>query len=318
MNRRQGLRARPPVSALLGASLLMTVSASAFAVPISADLVITGSVGLRVDAGADQPFSDGNVTQNGSVRTISGGATTSAPFSTTPGSADGILGNADGVNDNTTVLPSPNPLTAGLTDTGDGIGWSTDLDALFETGDNINFTPGYDFVVDFGIDLANLSATDTYTVTLQVDFSHAVDADDVDAFADASLDVERDGVDVLLSDVTSDSFLGDELNGNLLGTFGAPVIDAGVLLFDVILAPGATGLFGGDHRWEGAVFFDNAVEPGASFVNISTDITILDVVCTGVCAPPQQAPAPGTLAMLGLAVPALAMVARRRRRKAAA
>jgi hypothetical protein len=309
MNRRQGLSiARRPGGAALLTAGLLAASAGAFAVPITSDLTITGSVALSTTIGVS-PFSDGNVTQSGNVRTTAGGTTTMAAFSTSPGTADGA-------DDASTTLPAPNPLTGTLTDTGDGIGWSTDLDALFATG--FNFNEGYDFIIDFGMSMANASLVDTYTVTVEVDYSNAVDADGPDAFAVAGLDVERNNVDVLLSDVTSDTLLGDELNNTPTGTFGDPISDSGVFTFDVFIAPGAllADAVGGTHQWEGGVFDD----PGASLADVSVDITILDVICSsGPCgAPPQPTPEPGALALLGLALPALALARRRRARTARA
>ena len=96
------------------------------------------------------PFSDGAVTQNSDVRVKQGGATTSNAFSTTPGTADGA-------DDATTTLPASNPLLGTFTEfgvaSGDGLGYSTDLDAAFETG--FSFNEGYDFIVEFAMDLAN-------------------------------------------------------------------------------------------------------------------------------------------------------------------
>ncbi len=296
-------------SSLLVAGL-MIASGNAFAVLLDADLVASGSVELSTTIG-QSTFSDGNVTQSGltnEIRIIQGGVTTSGAFSTTPGTADGA-------DDGTTVLPPTNPLSGALTDTGDGVGFTTDLNAAFATG--FNFNEGFDFIIDASIDLTNSSAVNTYTVTIRVDFSNVVDADGDDAFAEVGMDVELDNVDQVLSDVTSDTLLGDSLNGVLTGTSGNMISDINIVDFVVNLAPLASRQVTNLHQWEGGVF-DN---PGGAFVDISTDITILDFTCTGPTGAPCDngvpVPEPGTVALLGLGLTGLVFARRRRKQTSA-
>jgi len=261
-------------------------------------LAIDGSVELSTTIGV-APFSDGNVTQSGNISTTAGGATTSNAFSTAPGTADGV-------NDATTTPPASNPLTGILTDTGDGIGYSTDLDALFETG--FDFNEGYDFITEFGINLANTSVGGTLTVTMQLDYSNMVDVDGIDAFADSRLDLEVNNVDEFSSEVLSDSFFGDELNGVPAGTFGDLISHSGSYLFDVILNPGEMALIGGIHQWEGGVF-----DIGFSNVDIGVDLTIANVTCDGDCNI-SVIPLPGAALLFASGLSGLALLRRRRTR----
>ena len=277
----------------IAASLLALAftTSHVLAAAISPDLAITSSVNLSTSIGVS-PFSDGAVTQSGNVKTIVGGATTNDAFATTPGTADGV-------NDATTSAASLS--TGNLTATGDGIGWSTDLDALFATG--FNFNEGYDFIIDLGFNLTNNSLTDTFTITMAVAYSHTVDADGGDAFAESKMDIELNGFDVRapFSEVLSDSVFGDALNAASLGTFGDPVMDTGLFLFDVILNPGDTATIGGTHQWEGGVF-----ESGFSGVDVNVDFAVAEIFCEGDCGV-AVIPIPGAailfasgLSMLGL------------------
>ncbi|MGB5718904.1 MAG: VPLPA-CTERM sorting domain-containing protein [Gammaproteobacteria bacterium] len=283
------------------AAVLLTASGNTLAAPIIfTDLTLTGLVELSTTIGV-APFSDGNVTQSGAITTTEGGGTTSNAFSTSPGVADGV-------DDSTTSLPASNPLTGTFTDTGDGIGYSTNLDALFETG--FNFNEGFDFITAFGINLANTSVYSTFTITMQVDYSNIVDVAGVDAFADSRLDLEVDVIDVFSSEVLSDSLLGDELNGTPTGTFGNLISDSGSFSFDVIIAPGFTSIVGGTHQWEGGVFVT-----GSSLVDIGVDLTIANVTCSGTC---NVVPLPGAALLFASGLSGLALFRRRRTLRVAA
>ena len=301
-SRSTGAGVRTLIAALLMVAGVLALSTNTFAVPITSvtpGLTASGNVEFVIAPLVPRPFSDGNVTQAGEIRTTEGGVTTISGFTTAPGTADGV-------DDGTTVAPGTNPLPGTLTDTGDGFGTSTDLDALFATG--FNFNEGYDFVVDITLDLANISAGDTYKATVNVDYSNVVDAGAVDSFAESKLDVELDNVDVLVSDVLSDGLFGDELNGTALGTNGATVSDIGVFSFDVTLAAGATGQVTAAWIWEGGVFAaaDN------SNTDFSIDITIADVMCQsgpGCVAPPQPLPVPSTFVLFGVGLLSLMVTA---------
>jgi len=276
---------------------LLLATGNALAAPIVfTDIAITGSVELSTTIGV-APFSDGNVTQSGAISTTAGGVTTDNAFSTAPGTANGV-------DDATTTLPASNPLTGNLTDTGDGVGYSTNLDALFETG--FNFNEGYDFITDFAVNLANTSVGGTFTVTMQLDYSNVADVDGNDAFADSRLDLEVDTLNVFSSEVLSDSFFGDALNTVATGTFGDLISDNGTFFFDVILNPGDTALIGGVHQWEGGVF-----EAGFSNVDIGVDLTIAGVTCAGDC---NVVPVPGAALLFASGLSGLALIRRWRPR----
>ena len=281
----------------IAASLLALAftTSHVLAAPISSDLSITGSVELSTTIGVS-PFSDGNVTQQGNVSTTVGGSTSNDAFATTPGAVDGA-------NDGTTSAAS---LTTGnLIATGDGVGWNTDLDALFQTG--FNFNEGYDFIIDLGFNLSNNSLTDIFTITMQVDYSHTVDVDGLDAFAESKMDIELNNIDVRapFSEVLSDSLFGDALNGQALGTFGDTVSDVGIFVFDVVLNPGDVATITGTHQWEGGVFAS-----GFSNVDVNVDFTVADVACQGVCS---VVPIPGAAILFASGLSVFGLFRRRGR-----
>jgi hypothetical protein len=293
--------ARRGLASLLLAAPMLLLCQSAGAAVIDTDLVISGSVAFP-DANPGFPnarVSDGNVTQAGDIHLTSGGVTTSGAFSTTPGVADGV-------DDGTTIGPATNPLVGGLTNTGDGIGYATNLDALGVAGTLSGSFDGYEAGVQFNINFTNTSATDTFTVTMRVAFDNSADADGGDSYAEIELDlgVSLNGGPrsvVAQSDLLSDTLFGDVKNGTPLATNGGLLTDIDDFTFLLVLAPGDTALIDGLPRWKGGVFEST----GASLIDSLVDVTVADVACTGPtdCVDIQPPQPPGPPDPTGLPIP---------------
>lgn len=274
----------------------------ATAAVIDTDLAITASVEL----GASPRFSDGNVSQTSSIHTVSGGTTSSNGFTTSPGIADTV-------NDAATTIPAP--LLNNLTETGDGVGYQTSLTAGAIAGDAVGFSnDGYDFIINMRVVMQNNSATDTFTVTLQNLVNHRVDSDGVDAFSEIEVFLDQAGMArEILTDIISDTLLGDLKDGVPLVTAGAVVTDTDGFLRDYVLAPGEMITLDFGAHWKGAVFAD----PGAALSDSIFDVRVAEVACTGPtnCVdsqPPRPTglPLPGGLLLLGLGLTALLVVNR--------
>lgn len=145
---------------------------SAQAVSFTTDLTITGQV--EFDTGF--AFADGTVTQTGSFSTTAGGTSTFSTF-------------------NGTSVTGVNPLSGTLTDFNDGFGIMADVDSAFNSTTDSKFAIG----LDIGIDVQNISLTDTYKVTFKVDFSNAVDSSGADAYTDSEFLVDDPGGEVFFT-----------------------------------------------------------------------------------------------------------------------
>lgn len=279
--------------------ILILATSGAGAAPVAfVDFFASGSVELTTTVG-NAPFTDGDVTQDGQIRTTLGGVVSSNAFSSTPGTTDGV-------DDATTILPAQNPMTGALTDTGDGVGFSTNVDAGFPAGVPISGR-AYNFVSDVRVDLANNSTNGVFTVTMQVDFNETVDVEGADAFAELEFDLEVDNQDVFRTELLSDSFFGDEIDGVNQGTFGTQLARSGTFFFDVVLNPGDAALVQGFYSWDGAVY-----DGTASLADASIDLSIAGVTCVGECTLPSPVPLPGAVWLLASGLSGLALVGRRR------
>ena len=291
---------------LFAATVLLSGQASATL--LSSDLSISASIELLDTTTVfSSPNSDGQVTQSGEIRVISGGTPDANSFSTSSGG----VGSFDGSDDGTTIFPSSNPTTGNLTHTGDGIAYSADLTNTFDNPYDF-FSYNYNYNLDYGISLNNTSLTDTFTITFSLDSNNRVDSDSLDGFSDSTVDIEIDNVDQFKSAVKSDSLLGDRRNGTNLGTFGDVVQDNQVQTFNITLNPGDLVNVTGQHAWNGGVY-----DPGTTSALLSLSLLISDVSCSGSCGstppPSGNAPVPGTLALLALGlIPAVASARRRR------
>lgn len=201
-------RGRLLASAVLTVAL-MAPWVQSQAVPFTTDITIGGTIDFY-DSRAE---ADG-VSQHGDYWVKEGGVTTTNVV-------------------NGTAVTGGRPLTATLTQAGDGFGISAGVDSV---------TPGAasEFPVDIDFSIRNSSLSAIYQVRLQFDYDHSVDAGGGDAYAISMYRLFDffNSQDLILRGVVSDAVLGDHMNGPGLGTFGELVADSGSLFVDLILNPG--------------------------------------------------------------------------------
>lgn len=251
---------------LLSAGALMLASTTALAVPIDSNVSIFTEVSFD---NFNSTTALGNSTQGGNFGTVIGGASTSSSVADTT-----VTGN--------------NPQDGFLTDLGDGLFSSFAISGTNDGSDAEN----YNFFADYYFELDNLSATDTYRLTFEVETTNSADGNGANAYASSLLSLFDDfGTEVFFTDITSDTVFEDEFNGTLLGTFGDPQSDAQTVQLFFDLAPATLFIFDGYVDMSGGAYVrDNSY--GAS---LESSITLVDVenITT-----PSPVPAPGTLALL--------------------
>ena len=207
---------------------------------IDPNVVITGTV--QLDSSTTIPV--GNASQSAVYSATSGGsslASLNCLVNCVVGSA-----NAGGYSGTS------------LTHLGDGVGIET---AVSGSG---SFAFNEFFLNDYSIDLMNNSLTDTFLITFQIDFSQDASITAV-AAAKATLDVDRELPLPAVNELFS--------FGNLDTTLGmpGPFSDAGIITFDMILAPLEIGMLEGRQDIEGFTI-------GASYsINQQMFISVLDV-----------------------------------------
>jgi|GEM_PF-1890578 len=212
---------------------------------------------------------------------------TSDPFAGT-GSQEGAIGSSLG---GVPILPTaidditpmgPNPQGGLFTMLGDGVGAAAST--LGESGD---VQGGYFF--DFYFDLTNFSGVDDYLISFGIDFSNTVDADGPDAYVDSEIVLEDEiGDEIFSSDLTSDTFFGDEVNGSAVMSAGDMLIDSGMFDFDITLLAGEMTFFDGFLKMDAAATMSSTFSAeSAAFIYVKE--------VTKLTPPPMTVPTPATI-----------------------
>ena len=198
------------------------------------------------------------------------------------------------------AVTGSNPRAATLTDLGDGIAISgtsasaTDL-GTFAVGIGSPTVPTW-----MSLEVHNNSSTVGYHLSFAFGIDNVVNSGGSDAFADSQFSLSDNSGEFEFSDLTSDTVFGTMKNG-VPGGFGGPVSDSqsGTFSYDVL--PGGDLNLHGFWTLEGGSFAagGSASSSFGAFVNL-TDASPL--------GPPNGAPAPGTLALVGIGLAGLARV----------
>lgn len=250
-------------------SLACTASLGiASAAPVPIDLIINGSVTLDTTNSADAL---GGSAQNGTLRHVSGGMSTTSSFSGDPAGL------------------APSMLSGGLSDTGDGIGVRFDMSGMAAGAEN-----SVGLFADYALALANNSLTETFTIVFRAFIANAVSASGADAFAYSDISV-KDGAnnEILFSDYKADTL---DPGQNF-------TLDSANDFFTVVLAPGASANFSALQKQRGGVY-----QPGAFSASLDAFLTIESVRGSGGGNP---IPLPGSLPLVGLGLALLALARRR-------
>jgi hypothetical protein len=259
---------------VLACSVALFLSGEVSAVPLDPNISITATVDLD---GLSSSAPAGS-TQTGTFSQVIGGSLTTS-------TVDG------GLN-----LTGTLPLGGALTDINDSVGIS-----FTGTGNSAGGSGSSDFFGNYGVTLSNASATDTFQITLGLQFTNQVDAngDDVGIEGDIFL---NDGVtEIFFSDLISDTFFGDSAGGSNdgttvdtpfgpLGTFGASLSDSGTVLLDFLLSPGAIINLTGENNMFLALF------DGTYSATVESRLFVSSVVNQ---TTPPAVPEPATFWLIG-------------------
>jgi len=255
---------------ILIALLCGITSSLVTATPLPSDLSISGSLEF------DEAFSEttvGDATHIGSITRTIGGTTSTTTIN------------------NLTVTGS-NPLAGNLTDNGDGWSIHAAIGGSFNQVEAENPNDYYDLLFD----LMNLSATDSFLVTVTLAFNNHVDSSGEDAFAESVIEFfDGSNQSLFFSDLSSDTVFANRINGiDLVNDFGGPLDDSGLFSHNIILNPGDSL---NDFR------ISVLTLRGGAFVLDSSYSAFLDSTITFSArniAPPNPTPEPGILALLGI------------------
>lgn len=143
-------------------------------------------------------------------------------------------------------------------------------------------------------------------ITFAVDFTNMVDANGGDAYADSQLSIfdTTNVIEVFFTDLTSDTFFGDMVNGVNPGTSGDALSDSGIMTFDIIIDPLATINLSGLNSIEGGAFSGDGNYSG-------TLQSVFSIAAVSNLTEPQPVPETHSLFLLGVGL--LGLMARRKR-----
>ena len=270
------------VSAAALLSALYMAPISGWAVPIPVDLTITGQVSLDT-ANTLPPV--GGATQTGSMFGVGGGSIISPTLI------------VDGA-----VTSGPNPVSTILSDIGDGMGI-----AFVGAGDTLG-EEVTDFFGDYAFGLGNASLVNSFVVTFKVTFDNTASTTGPDSFAETALTMDNDttATEVFFTELTSDTFNGNDVNGVDPGTVGGTVTDVGPSFFDITVGPGASIDLAGLISLRGGAFG----VPGTFGADIDTFVSIDGVATLAIGGP---VPEPATLALFALGLAGFGLLRRRGR-----
>lgn len=266
---------------LLTSGFFLLAAATIAAAPLPADLRIFTSLSTDPNAGdylsfdaANSSPATGNTTHTGSLVQTIGGTST-----------------ATTIND-TTITSGSNPLGGTLTDIGDGWEIHSNINGNFL---NITDTDATNKAFyDLFFSLQNLSATDSITVTISLDFDNHVDTSGSDTFAASEIQLfDGSGAELFFSDLLSDTIFGNQSNGVDTGTFGGPLNDSELHQFVQILNPGDLLSFHILHYIEGGAFVADSSYSASLDAIVSFDAAIHT-------NPPNPIPEPGIFALIGI------------------
>ncbi|MHB8744178.1 MAG: PEP-CTERM sorting domain-containing protein [Sulfuricaulis sp.] len=240
--------------------------------PISSDISINGSASI-------DPLSynaTGGATQGGTLSLRSGGVLTQTTFT------------------DLTVNSGPHPLTGSLTQTGDSIGAATHVAGTY-AGTTAE-TQG--LFIDYVLNIANNSPTDTYEIIFQANYSNTAQA----AGSDAYVRSEGTIVDPTPNELFFTLRARDTGNGD-------NTQDSPTSIIDLILAPNTlTQLSTSHHDLRGGAY-----APGSSFSG-NLDMSLVLDAANNLTAP--AVPLPGSLWLFGSGLAGLLSSRRLTRRRA--
>jgi hypothetical protein len=269
---------------LLALALIFSgYSNTASALAFDSNIAISGSTHLHSDGALTEPT---NASQSGTLTSIVTGSTITTTLN------GGTISGSD-------------PLSGTLSDIGDGFGIGFNASgASVPSGEgNENPTALRPLFGELELTIQNNSAIDSFLVSLQVDFSQAVDASGADAFAQTEILLElANNIQEMSSKIVSDTLFGNQefasTDGNTNaaeGTFGGPLSDNNVLTLVYWLDPGDVVNLGSDSHE--VTLLGNAFK--GSF---SASTEVLVTVGSVEKVQEQPLPEPGTLLLLAIGI----------------